>query len=154
MNMLHASELSLRRAIVPTYAGAVAILIACVGCDSSPVRQVHGTVTLEGKPLETGEIAFRVASGSSGPTAGATIENGDYAVPAVEQGLRVGNTYRVEISSWVGQGRMAPDPNDPSGQRELLENIIPERYGANSEITIVISADRSQNRFDFDLEED
>ncbi|QEG33935.1 hypothetical protein [Bythopirellula goksoeyrii] len=128
------------------------LLICTIGCDDSPIREISGTVTLDGKPLETGEILFKPLSGSTGPTAGSEIENGSYQIPAVTQGLRVGNEYQVEITSMVGSGRMSPDPNDPTGQRELLENVIPERYNTSTTLQVTISSDRAANNIDFELE--
>lgn len=128
-----------------------ALLCLVVGCGGSTQRQVQGVVTMDGQPLETGEIQFKPIAGSLGPTAGATITNGSYLVPAVEQGVRAGGQYLVSITSMAGSGRMAPDPNAPTGQRELLENIVPARYNTDSTLTVTVSADRSKNVYDFDV---
>ncbi|TWT90380.1 hypothetical protein Mal64_07690 [Pseudobythopirellula maris] len=136
----------------------VAGRLACVamlflaGCSSSPQREIRGQVSLDGQPLESGEILFKPTAGSVGPTAGSSITDGEYSIPAVAQGVIAGNQYQVSITSMAGSGRMAPDPNEPTGQRELLENIVPERYNTDTELTITVSADKSENVFDFPLE--
>jgi hypothetical protein len=136
--------------------GCVSVLILwgiliSIGCDGSPIREVRGTITFDGKPLESGEILFKAVEGGEAPDAGAPIANGNYIVPAVTRGMRAGSTYRVEISSWVGRGRKAPDPNSPTGQSDLLENIVPEKFNTSSELTVTVSPSRSENQFDFDL---
>lgn len=129
-------------------------LLILAGCDNSPIREVSGNVTLDGQPLETGEIQFVPIDPAGGPRAGSTIENGSFRIPAVAQGLRAGTEYRVEITSMEGSGQMVYHPNEPSGQRELLVNIIPERYNMESELRATISSSRNENHFDFDLQTD
>jgi hypothetical protein len=104
-------------------------LVACAGCGGSLTQAVSGTVTLDGAPLATGEIEFAPEPGTKGPAAGATIENGRFDVPAVEQGLRTGGTYAVRITSLAGRGNFAKDPNAPGGRREALENTLQREYG-------------------------
>ncbi|WP_145111493.1 hypothetical protein [Botrimarina mediterranea] len=135
---------------VQRFLGA-ALLSAIIGCGGSPVRQIQGVVTLDGQPLESGEIQFTPTAGSVGPTAGSSISNGKYVVPAVEQGVRAGGEYRVSITSMAASGRMAPDPNSPTGQRELLENIVPDRYSTGSTLSITVASSSSDNTFDFPL---
>ena len=55
-----------------------------LGCDKSdPSRaSIHGTVSVGGKPIEQSQIVFKPTGGNSGPSAGATIENGAYAIAA------------------------------------------------------------------------
>jgi hypothetical protein len=126
-------------------------LLACVGCGGSGTVAVRGAVTLDGAPLQNGEIEFSPSSGTSGPTAGAVIENGQYEVPAVEQGLRAGGVYDVRITSLQGRGNFAKDPNAPGGKREALENVIPPRYNETTELQITVSAESGESVHDFEL---
>lgn len=128
-----------------------AVALCCVGCGQSLTQAVSGTVTLDGQPLATGEIEFSPLPGTSGPAAGATIENGRFEVPAVQQGLRTGGAYAVRIVSLAGRGNFAKDPNAPGGQREALENIIPARYNETSELQITVSAEPAENVHEFVL---
>lgn len=127
------------------------LLLTSSACNHSIERSISGNVTFDGAPLKSGEIQFKPLEGSQGPTAGALIVNGRYEIPAVAQGVKAQHKYRVEITALVGQGRMSPDPNSPSGQSELLENIIPERYNTQSTLQVTVSSNPSENSFDFDL---
>lgn len=129
----------------------VPLLLTSSACNHSIERSISGNVTFDGVPLESGEIQFKPLEGSDGPTAGSMIVNGRYAIPAVAQGVRANNKYRVEITALIGQGRMSPDPNSPSGQSELLENIIPDRYNTQSTLQVTVSSNPSENSFNFDL---
>jgi hypothetical protein len=57
----------------------------------------------------------------------------------------------VAIISLAGSGKFAASPTDPSGRREVLENIIPERYNEKSELQVTIEDDPTRNVFDFAL---
>ena len=58
------------------------LLLALVGCSSDGRMAVSGTVTLDGKPLESGAITFLPAPGSEGHSAGGQITNGEFRLPA------------------------------------------------------------------------
>src|SRR4051794_15882853 len=74
--------------------------MALAGCggatDSLPREAVSGTVTLDGRPLESASIAFDPEGGNAHPTAaGAVINNGAYSI-ARSDGPTPGR-YRVAI---------------------------------------------------------
>jgi len=62
------------------FAGCVAV--ALVGCEAKPIP-VSGAVTRGGQPLPAGYITFEpdAASGTTGPGATATIDDGVFALP-------------------------------------------------------------------------
>ena len=65
-------------------AAAIAAALLICGCGGAGGRQsIEGTVTLDGKPLEKGQITFVPQSGTQGPTAGAEIIAGRFAIPAL-----------------------------------------------------------------------
>lgn len=132
-------------------AGRLWFVVCIVGCSPTLTQKVSGTVTLDGQPLATGQIEFAPTAGTTGPTAGAEIVDGHYEVPAVSQGLRIGGTYRVAIISFVGSGEWIMHPDEPSGKREALKNIISERYNVKSELQVTISKNARDNVFDFAL---
>src|SRR5689334_21251790 len=72
--------------------GLAACSLLFCGC-GKPEPSVVGAVLLDGEPLPSGRIRFVPVEGTSGPDAGAVIEDGKYTVG---KGLRVGK-YRVEI---------------------------------------------------------
>lgn len=126
-------------------------VLSVVGCTESEVQEVTGTVTLDGAPLTSGQIQFIPDGDTGGPTAGATIENGAYTIPAVKAGLKTHGTYAVKITAMKGNGVMVPDPNEPSGKREMQANYLPSRYNETTELKVTISAKSSENEKDFAL---
>ena len=128
------------------------LIVLLSGCGGgSSTQALSGTVTVDGQPLKMGEIKFTPFQGTTGPIAGAAIENGLFEVPAVAQGLKTGGTYRVEISSMVGSGEWVASPVGLGGKREALKNIVPARYNIETELQITISADPEENTHDFAL---
>lgn len=107
---------------------------------------VSGTVTLDGKPLETGSILFTPEG--LGPTAGGEIENGRYDLSR-ELGPSPG-PYRVQIQSWRPAGRAIRDEATGTTEQNLV-SIIPRRYNERSELKVAIEQG-TENTFDFALE--
>jgi len=126
------------------------VLSTLLGCGGSNRGAIEGSVTLDGKPIESGAITFRPTGETKGATAGGEIKNGRYAIPA-KSGPMVG-TNRVEISAWKQTGRMVPaalgDPH--AGMKpEVVEAVAP-RFNVNSELTVKIEPGR--NTCDFRVE--
>ncbi|WP_442482893.1 hypothetical protein [Aeoliella sp. SH292] len=140
----------MRRTFVCNLALGLA-LTAMVGCDSRGVRAVEGQVTLDGQPLKEGQIKFVAVEGTNSADAGASIENGHYKVPAVSTGLVANGVYRVEITSMVEGNKWVAHPNEPSGRRKLLENVIPAKYNTDSTLRVTVSSAWSENTHNFEL---
>jgi hypothetical protein len=106
------------------------LLLPVAGCGPSEAV-VSGTVTLDGKPLEEGFIAFRplpvsaTAEANSGP-----IQGGTFQVR-----VRPGQN-RVEITAT----RPATGPRTPLGPPPPPISLIPEKYNSKSELTEDIRA--------------
>lgn len=128
----------------------IAVLFGILlGCGGSDRGAVEGTVTLDGKPIETGAVTFRPSGDTKGATAGTEIKNGRYSISAAA-GPMVG-TNRVEISAWKSTGRMVPaalgDPN--AGMKpEVVEAVAP-RFNVESELTVEIRP--GKNTYDFEV---
>ena len=104
------------------------LLLALMGCSPGQAT-VSGTVALDGKPLEEGNIAFRpLPATASSEAIGGPIKDGKYEVKA-RPGLN-----RVEITAT----RIVPGKKDNFGT-SLRQSIIPIRYNAQSELTKNIS---------------
>jgi len=120
------------------------------GTGAGPQRAaVHGQVTLNGKPLDTGMIVLVPAGDTKGPSAGATLTGGTFRIAAA--GGPVVGRYRVEIKANRKTGRMVK-PRSPVGkskQVEEVEQVVPSRYNTASELEIEIKPGR--NRVTFDL---
>lgn len=92
---------------------ALAVLaMAVIGCGGSrgPVRHdVSGTVTFEGKPIESGVVVFDpdVSKQNKGPQAFARVTQGEFSTADSGKGM-VGGPHVLTISGEVG-----PDPKKP-----------------------------------------
>ena len=122
------------------------LLPGCGGSDGPERYAVSGSVTLDGEPLDTGSILFG-PEGDGGNGGGATIENGEYVIPA-GSGLLAGK-YRVRITS-AGSGTEMQE--EAPGESLDVENTerIPAEYNVNSEQVIEVTAD-GDNTFDFEI---
>lgn len=117
------------------------VLLPLTGCGPSEVV-VSGTVTLDGKPLEDGHIAFRpLPATATAEAAGATIKGGKYQVK-----VRPGQN-RVEITA---ARAAAPGPKEAIGPLPAPKSIIPERYNVQSKLTEEVRAG-GPNEFNFAL---
>lgn len=133
-------------------AALVLMLTACVlsGCGGNRRQgvEVEGVVTLDGRPLESGTIAFRPASGTTSPSAGAKIEAGRFALPA-DDGPFAGE-FLVEITARRDSGRRVVDPNS-GALLSIPEQYLPARYNEQTELTATIGTDAA-NQLTFHLE--
>src|SRR6476620_5618956 len=85
----------------------MAVMMAAAGCGSASRAGVSGSVSVNGQPLEAGDLSFSPVAPQGGPTAGAAIVRGKYKVPA-EQGLLPG-PYKVQIHAFRGTGKKTWD---------------------------------------------
>ena len=132
----------------PRVAITVCCVLLAVGCESSSDRAaLEGIVTLDGEPLPDGQIVFLPQADATGPSAGSTIENGNYSVPA-DMGLFAGN-FRVEITAERKTGRKIV--GFLGEEVDQVENYLPARYNDQSELVAQVEAGR-KNTFDFELE--
>ena len=121
---------------------AACALLSLVGCSFDGRMAASGTVTLDGKPLESGLITFLPAPGSDGHSAGGQITNGEFHLPA-DHGLKPGK-YLVTIQSFKPTGRIV----------QGLMGKVPEKVAVKFneagklEATLTVGA---ANRFDFKL---
>ncbi|MBN2296899.1 MAG: hypothetical protein JXM70_31020 [Pirellulales bacterium] len=113
------------------------------GCGGENRGEVAGQVTLDGQPVDGGEIRFLP---NVGLPSRARIANGQYTIPKAT-GPSVG-PVRVEIT-WVRKtGRKVTDMI-PGPMIDETTQCIPERYNRNSELEVEIQP--GTNRHDFEL---
>jgi hypothetical protein len=112
-------------------------LFLMAGCGSTDRIGVEGTVTLDGKPLEAGNLTLIPMSGTKGPTAGSDIQDGTFRIDGAK-GVLAG-TFRVEITA----GREAK--NQRTVYNEMVnkwitpwEPYLPARYNTASELRLEI----------------
>ena len=118
------------------------VLLAAGGCTPSNQARISGQVTLDGTPVEEGRIEFRPVDGN-GPTAGAIITAGQYAVTTYP-GRR-----RVEIHGRKKLGTRHYHENDPgSPMVDIVEETVPSNYNDKSELTADLEPGTKQLNFD------
>ncbi|QDV49373.1 hypothetical protein [Gimesia fumaroli] len=133
------------------------IILVTTGCGGSSglefsTSQVQGTVSYQGKPLESGKIRFipdgEVVNGQvAGKAIFADIKDGKYTVSA-EDGATVGKN-RVEIKSYRGSGKMVVSSGGEGQKVEEVVQFIPAQY--NTETTLSVEIKKGDNVLDFDL---
>lgn len=135
---------------MPFYASILPIAALLSGCggDDGPVKyEVTGLVTVNGEPLDEGEIRFLPEDGHG--TVGATrIENGEFTLMS-----EAGNK-RVEIrSAKAGEGaaEQFKFPGGTAMPSNLRFETIPKQYNQESTLTALVTSD-GENHFEFALE--
>lgn len=124
---------------------ALAIL-GSVGCRRAaqygPLADVSGTVTVDGKPLDDGTVAF------------VTPATGDVQVFPVRDGRFAGRTRvgdrRVEFRRYVAAKAEASGFELP-GPSPFPANTLPDHLNSMSTITVTVAAE-GRNEFTFDLD--
>ena len=96
-----------------------------LGCGSSDVASVVGTVEVNGQPLANGTISFGPAEGD-GDAASATITNGAYEV-RIAPGPKV---IQITGPRVTGQRKAYEGPGAP--MIDIIEESIPEQYNVRT----------------------
>jgi hypothetical protein len=127
--------------LVPRLLLIAVALFAVAGCSPSTKGEVSGTVTMDGKPVEDGMIAF-FSVDRSAPTAGGRISDGRYDV-VVNPGL-----CRVEIrvSKVVGEKKLYETADSPV--RPIRAEALPPRYNDQSELQIDVKLGTNEQNYD------
>ncbi len=126
-------------------AAAAALVMAGLsgGCGGAPPQaQVNGTVTLDGKPLDTGVIHFFPQSDAGGPSASADIKNGRYQLQTGIGPMKV----VVNANKVFGKRKMYDTPDSPVV--EDIRDVLPERYNMKSELKAALTTGPNEVNFD------
>jgi hypothetical protein len=128
----------------------LALLGSGCGVRSATV-DLKGEVSYNGQAIEKGRIEFIPVDGTSGPSAGATIDNGHYALPA-KHGLLGDGTYQVKITAFRKTGKKEPNRIERSGPPvDVTENFIPPTYNVQSTLKVRVSDCPDKDRADFHI---
>jgi hypothetical protein len=125
-------------------------VIAAAGCgdsgDGLDRQAIWGTVTLDGKPLESGQIQFQPPPNTAQPVpASGTISAGKYSIPRAEG--PVPGTYQVAIFSGPGEAVAEETPGKaPAARKEA----IPTKYNAETKLKAEVKPG-GDNAFNYDL---
>lgn len=128
----------------------LAWFVLLAGCNSNPQPVgLSGSVTLDGKLLESGKIEFEPFEKLRGQRRNAPILNGQYEL-APRKGLLPGMEFKVMIKAFKKTGKKYPSTKPAESFDEEIQ-YLPEIYNSKSNLKVTISAIESQNRFEFKL---
>lgn len=118
-------------------------LAVCGGCgkDGPEKASVSGTVTYNGEPIPRGVVAFIPAEGTSGPTAGGSVVDGEFDIDD-EKGPVLGK-HLVSISGTRPTGRMVdvyPVAAPGKVMREVLLPLVPGSFGSDPKKVVTIES--------------
>ena len=125
----------------------LALFIGCGPENPLGRKAISGKVTLDGGPLDQGNIEFHPMF-EGGVQSGGSINRGSYSIPAHE-GVIVGK-YRVSISDFVPTpplppGHMPGDTLPPSPKPK-----VPAEWNSKSQHTVDVNKE-GPFKFDFDI---
>ena len=128
--------------------GLLALLIGCGPENPKGRKALSGHVTLDGGPLEQGNIEFHPMF-DGGVQSGGRIVSGSYSIPAHE-GVVLGQ-YRVAITDFVPTpplppGHMPGDPLPPSPKPK-----VPTDWNTKSQHTVEVKKE-GPFKFNFDVQ--
>ncbi|MEW4564741.1 hypothetical protein AB1K70_19530 [Bremerella sp. JC770] len=125
---------------------SVLFVAGCSGASDGPERAVvSGSVTYQGKPLESGDILFTPVAGNDSPAAGAVITDGQY-VTTNKGGVPMGK-FQVKITGF----RLRPGSGQNGDMQEFIQ-YIPVKYNERTTLEVDISQDSPEKQYDFDLQ--
>jgi hypothetical protein len=128
---------------------AAAALLGCGRSDG--LVDVHGSVTLDGKPLNDAIVTFMASShekGNSRPAVGRTDSGGSYELEYSTgvTGTRPGK-YKVTISTFWPSS-LTPEEKVIPGSAERVPNVY------NSKSTLTADVTEEDGKVDFELKSD
>lgn len=112
-----------------------------VGCGTTVTTvPIKGKVTLDGQPLEKGDILFTHSDPQFGQEAG-KIAGGEYTA----------NVHPGSNKVAIRATREVPGKFGPMGTEPLLEDIIPAKYNSATTLNIDVTKEKKDG-YDFALE--
>jgi hypothetical protein len=125
----------------------VAILTLLAGCrGTSKESEVSGTVTLDGKKIGPGMIAFAPVDPNGTPATGSLESDGSYTLKTSrEKGLSAG-TYRVAVSIREMPQNVKRGDRPPPGKL-----LIPEKYEDQATSGLEFKVEPGRNTIDIEL---
>jgi hypothetical protein len=116
--------------------------LPALGCGGPKTYDIAGTVTLDGKPLPSGDIVF-VPEDKTCPL-GVAIKDGEYQLRSPPGKMRVEIRPGTEI---------VPSKEDlKAGRRPTIdEPCIPPQYNDASTLSVVVPSPDGKNHFEFAL---
>ena len=120
----------------------VTCALALAGCANKTNHgTVTGDVTLDGQPLKSGVIHFESADGKTA-TADATIADGKYNVEMPPGDKRIS----ISAPKVTGKRKAYDTPDSPTV--DIVQELLPARYNAQSDLTLTVTAGSQQKNYD------
>jgi hypothetical protein len=129
--------------------GGVLVAVFLLGCsDQYEGRMaITGTVTLEGQPLDDGQVIFEPFDKSVGTRAQGEIKHGQFSIPR-QSGLKPGK-YLVRLTAGDGKTPTNEEAGGPGGSTNIISvDRIPTDWNVNSKQEVEVKADAT-NKFEF-----
>jgi hypothetical protein len=119
----------------------LAVGLFCVGCaPATTTVSIQGNVTLDGQPLEKGDILFTHSDPQFGQ----------------EAGKIVGGAYTANVHPGANQvsiraTREVPGKFGPMGTEPELEDIVPAKYNSATTLNVDVTKEKKKG-YDFELQ--
>lgn len=132
-------------------AGLLGLGFLLVGGCSPPVADVSGAVTVGGKPVPSGKVAF-ICDGGNKPVLTVDVKDGRYAVTGVPAGkvtiTVAGGSYRFDPVPGMPKDLMKASPGGegPGALPAVTKGAaveVPKRYGDANQSGLTLTVDRS-----------
>jgi hypothetical protein len=130
------------------------VAASIAGCRGEAIERatVSGKVTVDGKPLPSGQIRFLPTSDKGGPVWSAWIKDGSYTT-AGTKGTPVGD-LRVEINGFRTPSWFKPSGAPAAGEEEGMipqEQYLPAKYNIQTELKMSIVSGSGTVQKDWEL---
>lgn len=120
------------------------VVLSTIGCGpESNMATITGTVSVDGKPADSGSISFVPVDGMA-QTAGAPIEPGGKFTSQIPVGE---SKVEIRIPKVVGKKKLYDTPDSP--EQEMMEEVLPAKYNENTELRF--NAVRGKNEKNFEV---
>jgi hypothetical protein len=112
------------------------------GCSRGPeTAMVAGAVSLDGKPLDDARVEFDHGDGT--PPTTLQVTQGHFT-GEVKTGKKIVRFFALRPSK--------PNPRlGPSDVQNPFDNILPDKYGYDSELALEVGADSATEELKYDL---
>lgn len=119
------------------------LLLLVSGCSDNKTADVSGVVSVDGQPVEKGNISLFPADGK-GPSVGGDIVNGKYEVSKAPVGTV---KVQIRVPKVTGKKKLYDTPDSPT--RDTFSESLPKKYNDNTELTYDVKP--GKNIKDWDL---
>ena len=128
----------------------VLVICGCGGPEGPATVTVTGSVSLDGKPVTSGQIIFYDVAGVEKAYAG-VIEDGEFSFPSTAGQKKVSITSPQEVAgSSIIVGGTPGDPVSAENPAPQILESIPAKYNDQTELTANVNTS-GDNTFPFEL---